>query len=134
MLRPIMLASALLLATVIPTLAQQSYIEDQDQQNQPQRAQRHMQGMQGMPWAAMMRGERMERLIGALSTGTFFRVKHGDDEIIVHCPARRQLQDCITAAAALAHEVPHLGQEADENDQNEQNEQQNDQSQQHQQH
>ena len=131
-IRTPMLAAVLSACLITPSFAQQQT----DQQSTPSQTQgSHGIGVHAerhrstdLSPFAMMRGQRLEhleRLITALAQGTFFRIKHGDDEVIVHCPQGANLQDCVTAATDLMKAVPEMGAESsNETDEQNQNQQQ----------
>ncbi len=48
-------------------------------------------------------------VVGALSEGTFYRFKRGEDEVDVHCPPREQLQACINGATNLMKTLQQVG-------------------------
>jgi len=86
------MASLLCLAVMTPALAQQ---DDTDQDRQRGRGGvemwRHMRGM----------GAMIGPVARAFASGTFFRVKIGDNEIDIHCPASTPLQGCVSSAIEL---------------------------------
>ena len=53
----------------------------------------------------MMHGRQMERMMTRLAhelaQGVFYRVKRGDDEVILHCPQNMALNACVTGATEL---------------------------------
>ena len=53
----------------------------------------------------MMHGRQMERMMARLAhelaQGVFYRVKRGDDEVILHCPQNMALNACVTGATEL---------------------------------
>lgn len=112
-LRSAMLGSVFLLASVMPGFAQES----SDQQTTHSHSQWHHRS----DIDSLMRGDRLPRMLAALSNGTFFRLKHGDDEITVYCPHDANLQDCTSAAVDLSKAVPNMGSESSTDEQNEQN-------------
>ena len=118
-MRAAFLAGTLLIAFALPAFAQ-GPSEQQDQQgnqntfgNQEEQDNSGPHGWYGMhnwqggpgPWANMGR----KRAFGALGAGTFYRFKHGDNEVDVHCPPGVQLRDCIGGAIALMKALPPPG-------------------------
>ena len=89
-----LLASVLGVVLITPAWAQDM---DQDQD------QHHGRGQNGVEMWRHMRG--MGALIApvarAFANGTFFRVKIGDNEIDIHCPASVPLQGCVSSAVEL---------------------------------
>jgi hypothetical protein len=73
-------------------------------QNDEDRDEQHEMMMRRM-LRGMMRGPRMEgmmaRFAHELAQGVFYRVKHGDDEVILHCPANMVLNACVSGATEL---------------------------------
>jgi hypothetical protein len=61
--------------------------------------------MGGRMLERMMRGRQMERmmapLVHELAQGVFYRVKRGDDEVILHCPQNMALNACVSGATEL---------------------------------
>lgn len=87
------MASVLSVVLMAPAWAQ-SDETDQDH---------HERGRGGVEMWRHMRG--MGAMIGpvarAFANGTFFRVKIGDNEIDIHCPASTPLQGCVSSAIEL---------------------------------
>jgi len=83
-------------AMAVPAMAQQSD-DDRDRDQQGSRGEQREQMMHHM------RGvERLFPIIArAFANGTFFRVRVGDNEIDMHCPASLPLQSCVAAGDAL---------------------------------
>jgi len=61
--------------------------------------------MGGRMLGRMMRGPHMERMMTRLAhelaQGVFYRVKRGDDEVILHCPQNMALNACVSGATEL---------------------------------
>jgi hypothetical protein len=98
------LASVVLLALVTPSFAQQSEQSGHSQWH-------HRSGMDNL-----LRGDRLVRMLPALANGTFFRLKHGDDEIVVYCPANGNAQDCVNAAVDLSKAFANMSGESSSSD------------------
>jgi hypothetical protein len=75
----------------------------------------HETTMGGRMLGGMMRGRHMERMMARLAhevaQGVFYRVKRGDDEVIVHCPQSMPLNACIAGATEL---LKGMGQAAEQ--------------------
>ena len=65
----------------------------------------HETMMGGRMLEGMMRGRHMERMMTRvaheLAQGVFYRVKRGDDEVILHCPQNMALNACVSGATEL---------------------------------
>jgi hypothetical protein len=61
--------------------------------------------MGGRMLGRMMRGRQMEGMMAhlahELAQGVFYRVKRGDDEVILHCPQNMALNACVSGATEL---------------------------------
>ena len=133
-MRAALLTGTLMLVFAIPAVAQapswqghQSYQnnvadeDDQDDYGPPGRMWRD-DGQQGWgrwhdgqgSWGSMGRRFRPELMremmrMRGLMGGPFYRVKHGDDEIDVHCSPREQIDDCIKGATDLMKALQQPG-------------------------
>jgi hypothetical protein len=69
----------------------------------------------GRMLGGMMRGRHMERMMAhlahELAQGVFYRVKRGDDEVILHCPQSMPLSACVSGATEL---LKGMGQAAEQ--------------------
>ena len=128
-MRAVFLAGTLLIAFALPAFAQAPSGQQDQQGNQSTFGNQEEQdnsgppgpmwrgggphGWSGMhnwqggagPWSYMGR----KKAFGALGAGTFYRFKHGDNEVDVHCPPGVQLRDCIGGAIALMKALPPAG-------------------------
>ncbi len=97
MYRALLLAGAVGLTLITPAMAQSDQDRDREQQSSQGERREHN-------WRQMRGGmERMfPALARALSNGTFFRVRIGDNEIDLHCPPSLALGACVTNALELA--------------------------------
>src|SRR5690348_7552999 len=114
-MRTALLAGTLLVAFAGSSFAQMPPGQQGDQGYGPPQ---HMwRGMheEGGPWGVMGRHfghehmQAMMAVIGALSSGTFYRFRRGSDEVDIHCPARLALQDCVEGATTLMKQLPQSG-------------------------
>jgi hypothetical protein len=95
----------------LPALAQAPATDQEPGQAGTSASQRdHDEGdehemMGGRMLGRMMRGLHMERMMTRLAhelaQGVFYRVKRGDDEVILHCPQNMALNACVSGATEL---------------------------------
>jgi hypothetical protein len=122
MRKAVVTASALMsLGLALPAFAQAPTGQEPGQAGAPAAQRDHDEGdehetmMGGRMLEGMMRGRHMERMMTRvaqeLAQGVFYRVKRGDDEVILHCPQSMPLNACVTGATEL---LKGMGQAAEQ--------------------